>query len=240
MKTSHIIASFLCGSAIASPLTELRRERRALKGRRTMLPQNRTNATRIAGAEDVGVQYSDNWAGATLIGSGFTSVTGTVTVPVPKTPSYADDDTQYIASAWVGIDGDTCESAILQTGIDFNIQGGEPSYDAWFEWYPAVSYQFRGFYISAGDEVRMTVEASSKTAGKATIENLSTGQTVSHPFYAQSASLCGTNAEWIVEDASNGYGLVPFANFGTVKFTDAVAVSNGEEVDTSGAQSKYL
>ncbi|KAF4500527.1 glycosyl hydrolase family 43 [Fusarium agapanthi] len=37
------------------------------------------------------------------------------------------------ASAWVGIDGDTCQTAILQTGISFYADG---SFDAWYEWIP--------------------------------------------------------------------------------------------------------
>jgi hypothetical protein len=34
--------------------------------------------------------------------------------------------------------------AILQTGIDFCIQGGEVSYDAWYEWYPDYAHDFSG------------------------------------------------------------------------------------------------
>lgn len=52
----------------------------------------------------------------------FTTVTGTFTVPTPSGTSGA-------ASAWVGIDGDTCGNAILQTGIDFTITGGKVSYN---------------------------------------------------------------------------------------------------------------
>ena len=50
------------------------------------------------------------------------SVTGTFTVPTPSGSSGA-------ASAWVGIDGDTCGNAILQTGVDFTISNGAVSYD---------------------------------------------------------------------------------------------------------------
>ena len=75
--------------------------------------------------------YSTNWAGAVLIGSGYKSVTGTFTVPTPKAPSGGSSSTEYSASAWVGIDGDTCSTAILQTGIDFNVRGGSVSFDAW-------------------------------------------------------------------------------------------------------------
>src|ERR1700753_3026474 len=33
-----------------------------------------------------GPQYSSNWAGAVLVGASYTQVTGTITVPTPKTP----------------------------------------------------------------------------------------------------------------------------------------------------------
>jgi len=181
------------------------------------------------------VSYSDNWAGAVLISSGITSVTGTIVVPVPKTPEGGDDYTEYSAAAWVGIDGDTCDSSILQTGVDFNIQGGTPSYDAWFEWYPAASYSFDDFSFGAGDSIEITVTASSSTSGVATLTNQGTGQTVSHTFDNEGAALCMTNAEWIVEDASDGYSLIPFADFTTVTFTGASAVVDGSTVDTSGA-----
>ena len=81
----------------------------------------------------------------------------------------------------------------------------------------------------------MTVTASSKTGGTATITNKSTGKTVSHTFSGQ-PSLCEFDAEWIVEDFSSGGGLVPFANFGSVTFTGAAATTNsGSSVGPSGA-----
>lgn len=80
------------------------------------------------------VSYSSNWAGAVLVGSGYKSVTGSIVVPTPKMPSGGSSSTQYSASAWVGIDGDTCQTAILQTGVDFNVQGSSVSFDAWYEW----------------------------------------------------------------------------------------------------------
>ena len=49
-------------------------------------------------------------------------MTGTFTVPTPSGPNGA-------ASAWVGIDGDTCTNAILQTGVDFTLTDGKVSYD---------------------------------------------------------------------------------------------------------------
>lgn len=49
------------------------------------------------------------------------------------------------------------------------------------------------------------------------------------------AHLQGQNAEWIVEDFEEGNSLVPFADFGTVTFSDAVAKTSSESVTLSGA-----
>ncbi|KAI1792539.1 acid proteinase [Ganoderma leucocontextum] len=209
--------------------------RRAAGLPRQTLPKQlvTTEATALAGNVSH-VEYSSNWAGAVLSESTATwkTVTGTFVVPTPKEPSGASG--AHYASAWVGIDGDTCDTAILQTGLDFNVNGNSVSYDAWYEWYPDFAFDFSGISFSAGDSVTVTVTASSKTGGTATITNESTGQTVSHTFSGQ-PSLCEFDAEWIVEDFSSG-GLVPFANFGAVTFTGASAVTaSGSSVGPSGA-----
>ncbi|CAG9968618.1 unnamed protein product [Clonostachys byssicola] len=182
------------------------------------------------------VEYSSNWAGAVLIGTGYNSVTATINVPKPSIPSGGSSSTTYYASAWVGIDGDTCDTAILQTGIDVGIQGSSYVYEAWYEWYPDYSYTFSGFSLSAGDSVQITVKATSSSAGSATIKNLSTGKSVSHSFSGESNKLCEYNAEWIVEDFSSGNSLVPFANFGEFVFTGASATTtSGTTVGVSGS-----
>ncbi|CAK7207370.1 hypothetical protein SEUCBS139899_010180 [Sporothrix eucalyptigena] len=198
----------------------------------------RLPVVRAEGAETNGtadVSYSSNWAGAVLIGTGFTKVTGTFVVPVPAEPSGGKSTTEYAASAWVGIDGDTAQNSILQTGVDFYVENGKTSYDAWYEWYPDYAYTFTGIQISAGDTITVTVTATSTKAGTAVIENVSTGQTVTHSFTSESNALQELNAEWIVEDFEEGSALVPFANFGTVTFTDASAVGSSGTVGPSGA-----
>jgi len=180
------------------------------------------------------VEYSSNWAGAAWASSSGTykSVTGTFTVPTPKAASGSSSGS---AAAWVGIDGDTCDTAILQTGIDFTISGGSVSYDAWYEWYPAYAYDFSGITIQAGDVIILTVTATSTKAGTAVIENQTTGQTVSKSLTSSSA-LCQENAEWIVEDYEENGSLVTLANFGTVTFTNAEATtSSGSTVGPSGS-----
>lgn len=80
----------------------------------------------------------------------------------------------------------------------------------------------------------MTVKATSTSAGSATLENTTTGKSVTHTFTSASteADLCEYDAEWIVEDFEEGLSLVPFADFDSVEFTDAYATkSTGATVD---------
>lgn len=245
MKFITIVGSLLCVNAIiAAPFTELRLDRRAARQRtrtvpnkHSLPPQNVTTAN-VDGplGNSVKAQYSSNWAGAVLTGSGYTTVTGTIVVPTPQEPSEGSSGTQYATSAWVGIDGDTCQSAILQTGVDFYVEDGQASFDAWYEWFPDYAYNFDGFTINAGDTIKMTVTAQSTSSGIATIDNLSTGQTVSHSFSGESSELCETDAEWIIEDFSSGSSLVPFADFTTVIFTDvSVTTADGTTLGVTGA-----
>ncbi|KAF8209303.1 peptidase A4 family-domain-containing protein [Mycena galopus ATCC 62051] len=182
-------------------------------------------------------EVSSNWAGASFESAAGTykSVTGTFVVPTPKVPSGSSSSGSFAASAWVGIDGDTCGTAILQTGIDFNIDNGRVSFDAWYEYFPASSTDFTGIPIAAGNTIKLTATAASTTSGTVTIENVSTGVTVSKSL-TSSAKLCLENAEWIVEDFEEGNSLVPFANFGTVTFTGAQATTeSGTVVGPTGA-----
>ena len=106
---------------------------------------------------------------------------------------------------------------------------------AWWEWFPDGAHDFDGFVIRAGDTITAIVTATSTTSGTASITNWSTGLEVvaelGYPY-----ALCEENAEWIVEDYSVNGGLVPFANFGTVTFTDASATTGSGTVGPAGAQ----
>ncbi|CAL5874387.1 uncharacterized protein PFLUO_LOCUS8683 [Penicillium psychrofluorescens] len=243
MRYSIISAALLATSAVAAPLTASRQAReQARRGlhigkarHQTQPPRKPGTNQRLQASEITHEDYDSNWAGAVLVGTGYTAVSAEFQVPTPQAPAGGDSSTQYCSSAWVGIDGDTCSSAILQTGVDFCIQGGSVSYSAWYEWYPDASYDFSGFDISSGDTIRVTVDAFSTSTGNATIENTSSGQVVSHSFTGGvEGDLCEYNAEWIVEDFSSG-GLVPFADFGTVTFSNAMASDGGSTVGPSGA-----
>lgn len=127
---------FFVEAAMAARLTEHRRASHAKRA------NERMSHPKIAGSlpskivNQTNVEYSTNWAGAVIISSDVTEVTALITVPTPSKPSGGSSRSEYCASAWVGIDGDTCGSAILQTGIDMCYEGGSTSFDAWYEWYP--------------------------------------------------------------------------------------------------------
>ena len=53
-------------------------------------------------------------------------MTGTFVLPPTLNPPAGES--WGASTAWVGIDGDTCENAILQTGVDFMIDDGVITY----------------------------------------------------------------------------------------------------------------
>jgi len=100
--------ALLVGSAVAAPHTAKRQERHR---QRAANRQSHPNQPLPASAQpalgnETNVSYSGNWAGAVLVGTGYTEVTGEFVVPTPSSAGSG--------SAWVGIDGDTCSTAILQ------------------------------------------------------------------------------------------------------------------------------
>lgn len=240
-----LTSALLATSAVAAPARKGSSLAQRLASRRkTTLPilvePSRTTEFSPAG-NNSNVQYSDNWAGAVLTappsGQTFNAVSAQFVVPTPKVPSGGSGT--YAASAWVGIDGDTYQDAILQTGVDFYASSsGGVSFDCWYEWYPNDAYDFSGISVSAGNTISLSVTSSSSSKGVATIKNLSTGQTVSKSLSAPSSSshLSGQNAEWIVEDFEEDGSLVPLANWGTVTFTNAQYGASSSSGGTTGAQ----
>ncbi|KAI0325217.1 acid proteinase [Cubamyces sp. BRFM 1775] len=179
--------------------------------------------------------YSAAWSGAVLYyskGTSWQNVTGTFTVPTPQEPFNATGF--HSASAWVGLDGYNCNN-LLQTGVDFSVNGNKVTYTPWYEWYPASAKDFSGFPIHAGDTITATVIATSSTNGTATLFNHATGAQVTHTFSNQPA-LCNVSAEWIVEDYIENGKRVPLSDFGTITFTNISAERSSGPVDPSGAR----
>ncbi|OQE21628.1 hypothetical protein PENSTE_c011G10162 [Penicillium steckii] len=242
LSSAMFTSSLLAIAAIAAPLTAQRKARHnahrvvRVNNRGSHPPYKNDTNEILHSNKTEHVEYTTNWAGAVLIGTYFTSVTAEFTVPTPEVPSGGSSGKEYCVAAWVGIDGDTCTDAILQTGVDFCVNGNSISYSAWYEWYPDYAYDFSDIAISAGNVIKVTVNASSKTSGTATVENKSTGKSVAHTFNGGVwGALCGFNAEWIVEDFERKSSLVPVANFGTVTFSNAEATYNDSVIGPDNA-----
>ncbi|EFW99951.1 proteinase aspergillopepsin [Grosmannia clavigera kw1407] len=239
MKFSTVLSAALLGASttLAAPRPAANRIGKRSIQKKSLPKMSAVGAHNTTADEE----ESYNWSGAVLVGTGYTSVTGKIVVPTISSGSSNNDK---VGTAWVGIDGDTC-SSLWQTGVSWTVEDGSVDYTAWYEWVPySASVDFTGITISAGDSIVMTVTATSTTSGTATIENETTGKTVSHTYSSMSSdnALCYYNAEWIVEDFAECLDssctqteLLPFADYGSVEFTDCSAVKSGATVDVTGA-----
>jgi hypothetical protein len=179
-----------------------------------------------------GTSTSTNWSGYAVLGTSFTSAKGSWTVP--KATCTSGD--QY-AAFWVGIDGYTSDS-VEQTGTDSDCDGKNPSYYAWYEFYPNPSYEITSVAVAPGDQMSASVTYSGSEF-TITIENVTTGKS-----YSKSSKVSGakrSSAEWITEApcCTGSDGILPLADFGTVLFgKDSTGVSGtnyATDSTTSGA-----
>jgi len=164
---------------------------------------------------------STNWSGFAVTGpkGSVTDVKGSWIVPAiqgtcPSTNQYS--------SHWVGIDGYS-SNTVEQTGTDSDCQGGKASYYAWYEFYPHPSFNIGALTISPGDKITAEVKFSGNSF-TTTITDSTTGKTFSVTSKVNSAQR--SSAEWITEAPYSG-GVLPLANFGTIKWgADYTSISS--------------
>ncbi|KAF8435716.1 peptidase A4 family-domain-containing protein [Boletus edulis BED1] len=150
---------------------------------------------RAANATSDGVEYTPNWAGAVYLQDTGTIVMVSGVIAVPDMSAV---EAGSVASAWVGIDGDTCKSTALMTGVVFGKTQNGPFYQAMYWSPPDTTVTPENITISAGDVVRLTVGALvGPTVLQFTlVENLSNKQ-FTIKFQRHSRELCGQNAEYV-------------------------------------------
>jgi hypothetical protein len=180
---------------------------------------------------------SENWSGYAVTGSSFTKASGSWTVPAVNcslTPN-------TYASFWVGIDGYS-SSTVEQTGTDSDCNGPDPSYYAWYEFYPKGSVLITGLPVSAGNKMSAEVSYSGNEF-TITITNESTGKSFSKSSTVPSAKR--SSAEWIAEApcCTRSGGILPLSDFGTVDFgldyTGVSGTNDATDTSTSGAISAF-
>jgi hypothetical protein len=172
---------------------------------------------------------SENWAGYAATGGQFTAVSGSWTVPnVGTTTSPAADAT------WVGIGG-VRTNDLIQAGTDAIVDQGGVSYDAWIEMLPQAS-QIVPLTVHAGDQVSVSIEQQTPGSWQIVIKNLTSDQTYQTTVLYQSSL---SSADWIEESPAAGRRqLLPLDDFGSVSFTSATAVENGQQrsIDQAGGR----
>ncbi|KAI0142903.1 peptidase A4 family-domain-containing protein [Xylariaceae sp. FL1272] len=159
------------------------------------MPRNTVNLSQpIDVSKNTGVDpiISENWAGAAISGgpNTYSTVVGLMRVPLPY-----NGGTPTSARVWVGLDGLTCKSTMLQTGFYTNINAtGWITYSAWYRWYPEPEGSWDGFGLGAGDEILMSVFADTPKSGFALIENLTMNTTAITRFENKTSPICGQDA----------------------------------------------
>jgi hypothetical protein len=181
------------------------------------------------GAPAGNISRSSNWSGYAASGGTYTSVTATWTVPQVAATSTGADAT------WVGIGGLT-STDLIQAGTQAVVSGGTVEYSAWIEMLPAAS-QTVPLSVNAGDSVTATITQQSGNTWKITLLNNTTGGTYSTTVQYRSSQ---SSAEWVQEAPSAGRGVIPLDNFGTVRFTGAGAVRDGQSMNLTQLGAKPI
>jgi hypothetical protein len=197
--------------------------------------------------------YSLNWAGYYVSGSGYSYANATWIVPK------VSNETNGYSSAWVGIGGINGSGNLIQAGTEQEclsdittageakihgpvlaekpLSGGNksgsgsfsgcaPVYYAWWETYPANTEQrIDTIAVSPGDTISAFVQQMSPGVWIINITDITTGQSfqTTEKFYPDQ-----TTAEAIIERPSLCFSecqLTALANFGSIRFSEAFAVS---------------
>src|SRR5580693_5531538 len=155
---------------------------------------------------------STNWSGYAGTTGTYTSVSASWTQPAGKCSS----GDQY-AAFWVGLDGYT-SSSVEQTGSEVDCVGRTAEYYAWYEMYPGPSENYSNT-VRAGDHFNASV--TYEGSNKFSLYIADTTQGWSHTTTASLSGAARSSAEVIVEApcCTNGGGILPLTDFGTVSLT---------------------
>jgi hypothetical protein len=172
---------------------------------------------------------SNNWAGQGLQNSAtgygaasYTEVMGQWVISGVQQAEGTCGGTDYSAT-WVGIDGLDGENDVVQAGTeaDATCSGGNTYVDtyAWYEWYPASTYELMDFPAPVGGSMFVVLQAMGPTSATASFVNLQTGRYTAFAFGAPAGTtLKGDSAEWVVErpEPSGSKSPGTLADFGEI------------------------
>ena len=158
---------------------------------------------------------SNNWSGYAAVGrrGAFRRVSATWTEPTARCGPAGS--VRY-ASFWVGLDGYSSPS-VEQTGTDADCHGRAARYYGWYEMYPALPVRFRT-KVRPGEAERLG-DVQRDQDLHAGVKDRTRGW--QHTITARRAGLDRSSAEVMTRRPSQN-GVVPLADFGTVRFTAAL------------------
>jgi len=218
---AHLTARFL-SEARAALVRDLRTPDTAIFLNGTPRPRGVTASTRTS---------STNWAGyadvSTTDGT-FTNVSGSWTVP--KLTCTKED---RITSDWVGLDGFS-SATVEQDGTASQCFEGTPVYYSWYEMYPAGTVEV-GASVTAGDKISASVARSGVNYTLKLTDSTHSANSFSTTASCPTSTCLDTSAEWIAErPAFASTGVVPEAQFSSVKFSSASEKASGRTSTISG------
>jgi Peptidase A4 family len=190
------------------------------RNRRTT-PQAPANPSPPTQAVEPGASTSRNWSGYAARGGSFTSVSATWTVP-----QLALDGPFGADATWVGIGGLRSHD-LIQAGTQQSASGASgTSYQAWIEMLPDESHPVP-LTVLPGDSVTVSVDQQAGDTWLISFANLTSGQSLQRSMqYTSSVS----SAEWIEEAPFARRRVLPISQFGTLSFTSASAVKDGQSL----------
>ncbi len=184
-------------------------------------------APAMASTEDViNGRLSANWSGYVASRSAqYTAVGASWVVPTLRATTTLMTDV-----AWVGIGGSKSKD-LIQAGTHSAVQNGKTYYWAWYELLP--DYQKKiALVVAGGDKVNVSLVEVAENMWYLSFINEMTGAFYGETFEYRSRN---SSAEWIQEmpvvyDKEGERTYAPLSEFGTVTFSDAYAVVDGEHM----------
>jgi len=187
-------------------------------------------------------ETTPNWSGGITVppaGDHLRWIEGNWPMPSAALPPNAQENVQYCASAWVGMDGDDGSQDVLQAGCDADItlsgDATQHQYCPWWEWYPLDSQWITNMPVSPGDvlDCLINLQAGSNSAASIFLGNKTTNVGLTFAAEAPAGStFAGNCAEWIIEAFGT---LGPLANYNRVVFADCNAGSASGQTVTAGS-----
>ncbi|KAL1878103.1 hypothetical protein VTK73DRAFT_8064 [Phialemonium thermophilum] len=186
--------------------------------------------------------FSNNWCGVSQHTTASNPITGVNGIfSAPSLSQRPGQPIPQFAAAWVGIDGSSCRTTLLQAGVTtvLNSNDGQ-SASAWWEWSPRSSYSISGFPVKPGDWVGVNITVSSPTSAKILLTNYNQDYVLTLTLQ-NGPQLCQLDADWIVEDFRQGDGKVSFGRFDDIWFEQCAATTaHGPKLGINGAPMIYL